>query len=313
MLKRILIVSLLASFFPLTVHGQEVGDERPPAAFELPVLLRAEAPSDETLGARAEEQLRIDEHGCLRHGDRIVIWHHDTTLERTEDARIRLTDGYTGTVVYVGETFAMGGGYSGDRVPPRYAGQLPAECGGPFFAGGPVQLPETRANFVPDPRYPAPANLPDDYVPDSSIEQHVDTGPIAERIRRDYAGRLAGMYFEDGLFPRVVVRLTGDAPIEAETYATGGRHVTVEFLTGAEHTLEELLAALARNNVIMEVLPSAHWRYVDERTGELVIAVEPGDEAGLFKTDELTEALGVPVRIVEGEPVIAGPARRDSD
>lgn len=312
MAKRISLALFLASVFAATVHGQDAEVERQ-AGFELPALVRADTPSDESLGARAEGQLRIDESGCLRHGDRIVIWHHDTMLERTEDARIRLTDGYSGTVVYVGETFAMGGGYAGDRIPPRYAGQVPSECDGPFFVGGPVELPETRANFVPDPRYAVPANLPENYVPDSSTDQHMDTGPIAERIRREYASRLAGMYFEDGLFPRVVVRLTGEEPVDAELHATGGRYVAVEFETGANHTLGELLAAIERHTVITSVLPSSHARYVDERTGELVVAVDPGDETGLRKQGELAEALGVPVKVVEEERAVIGPARRGSD
>jgi hypothetical protein len=64
-----------------------------------------------------------------------------------------------------------------------------------------------------------------------------------------------------------------------------------------------------RAGKIAEALPTAHVRYVDEGTGEVVIAValEPVMET---KREALAEALGVPVRIGVEDPTVPQPAMR---
>jgi hypothetical protein len=60
---------------------------------------------------------------------------------------------------------------------------------------------------------------------------------------------------------------------------------------------------------IAEALPTSHARYVDERTGEVVIAIAP-DPTLEAKRRALAGTLGVPVRIVVEEPVVPQPAIR---
>ncbi|WP_146148837.1 hypothetical protein [Pseudaminobacter soli (ex Li et al. 2025)] len=76
--------------------------------------------SDLELQALVQGRLEIDRNGCLRIGGEdgpFVIWHHDSRIERTNDGRIKITDGYSGNTAYVGDEIAMGGGQE-NRVPP---------------------------------------------------------------------------------------------------------------------------------------------------------------------------------------------------
>ena len=106
------------------MHGSE------PAASDvareaLPVFVRSNVRSAIELEALAQGRLEIDKNGCLRIGGAdgpFVIWHHDSRIERTDDGRIRITDGYSGNTAYVGDEIAMGGGV-GNRVTPASGGR----------------------------------------------------------------------------------------------------------------------------------------------------------------------------------------------
>lgn len=92
---------------------------------ELPVFVRSNVRNALELEALARGRLEIDKNGCLRIGGAdgpFVIWHHDSRIERTDDGRIRITDGYSGNTAYVGDEIAMGGGV-GNRVPPASGGR----------------------------------------------------------------------------------------------------------------------------------------------------------------------------------------------
>ena len=94
----------------------------------LPVFVRNSVRTDVALEALAQGKLVVDRHGCLRIGGAegpFVIWHHDSRIERTDDGRIKITDGYSGNTAYVGDEVAMGGG-QGNRVPPATGGRAEA-------------------------------------------------------------------------------------------------------------------------------------------------------------------------------------------
>ncbi|MCC4595411.1 hypothetical protein NRY95_05430 [Xanthomonas campestris pv. phormiicola] len=154
-----------------------------------------------------------------------------------------------------------------------------------------------------------PANLSENYVGSPSEQLELATGPIVQQLREQYAGRLAGMFLERDQ-RQIVVRLTGPERVAAETHRVGGGDLQVVFEPNAEHTFAELNQVMANNDdKIAEALPTAHARYVDERTGEDVIAIAP-DPSLEAKRKALTGALGVPVRIVVEEPVVLQPAMR---
>ncbi|MDR6674229.1 hypothetical protein [Xanthomonas sp. 1678] len=130
------------------------------------------------------------------------------------------------------------------------------------------------------------------------------TGVIVERIRKQYAERLAGLYYEHEQ-KRIVVRLTGMEPVAPETHTLAGGSLQVMFEPGAAHSFAELNRIMADSTAkIAAALPTAHARYVDERSGAIVIAIAPDSAAGKAKEAELTQALGVPVRIEVEAPAV---------
>lgn len=154
-----------------------------------------------------------------------------------------------------------------------------------------------------EPTAARPANAPAEVanVATTDREAELGDGQIAQQLRDQHADRLAGIYL-DRARNRIVVRLTGAAPVAAETHAIEGRNLQVVFEPGARNSLAELNDIMAGSEAkIAAVLPTAHGRYLDERTGEIVIAIEPGDARAEAKEAELARSLGAPVRIeVEG-------------
>ncbi|MGK6316997.1 hypothetical protein [Neorhizobium sp. DT-125] len=154
-----------------------------------------------------------------------------------------------------------------------------------------------------------PANLPKNYAATTGEELDLVTGQIAVRLREQYGNRLAGLFIERDQ-RQIVVRLTGDEPVAPEKHRVGDGELQVVFEPNAEHTVGELNQVMTNSaEKIAEALPTAHARYVDERTGEIVIAVAP-DPVLETKREALAEALGVPVRIVVEDPAVPQPATR---
>jgi streptogrisin C len=128
-----------------------------------------------------------------------------------------------------------------------------------------------------------------------------DTVPATDRLRATYGSRLAGISIEHKPEYRIVVLLTGDAPVAAETVAAGGLSVPIVFRTGAKSTHEQLLAALNQHDkAIRTLLPATQGIGIDPRTGELVVVVNaPGvaAAAAFAREAELETLTGVPVRV----------------
>ena len=142
-------------------------------------------------------------------------------------------------------------------------------------------------------------------------EFELQTAPVIEALRQEYSDRLAGLYIELSQ-RRIVVRLTGGEPVPSRTYGAGASRLLVVFASGAAQSFEALNRMLsARSAEISAKLPNAHARYVDERTGEIVIAVDEGTAVSQSVKDALASELGVPVRIVEQGRELAGPGPAD--
>lgn len=151
-----------------------------------------------------------------------------------------------------------------------------------------------------------PANAPAQVANIATTDREAELGDvhIAQRLRDQYANRLAGLYL-DRARNRIVVRLTGAAPMTSETHTIEGRTFQVVFEPGARNSLSELNDVMASSAAKIEAaLPTAHARYLDGRSGEIVISVEADDAGGDAKEAELARSLGAPVRIqVEGRVV----------
>ncbi|WP_407352492.1 hypothetical protein [Luteimonas sp. R10] len=140
-----------------------------------------------------------------------------------------------------------------------------------------------------------------------------DTGPLAAALQERFRDRIAGIYIEREPDFHVVVRLTGKEGEGTLPYQLGDDRVRVEVQTGALHSVDQLRAALKRRDIITHFLPSGHGGYVDERAGDLVLTVDLGNEAAVGSRAALSEALGVPVRIVAEERAVASPAPQQTE
>lgn len=139
-------------------------------------------------------------------------------------------------------------------------------------------------------------------------ELHLAEEQIIKRLREKYAERLAGLYVEREQ-RRIVVRLKGSGSVLPESHKVGSEQLDVVFVPAAAHTVAQLNRIMSDGvEVIQERVPTAHARYVDERTGEIVIAVDEGNELSDDVRHTLSTALGAPVRIVVQGRVVARPA-----
>lgn len=127
------------------------------------------------------------------------------------------------------------------------------------------------------------------------------SAPHVSRLRREFAGRLAGLYRESEGDYRLVVRLKGDAPVPDRWIGTGRDRIRIQFLAGAPATLAETLEKIAASMpAIGAQLPGLMGAGVDERTGEVLLNVYAvGEDVETARAAEpaLERLLGHPVRI----------------
>jgi hypothetical protein len=122
-----------------------------------------------------------------------------------------------------------------------------------------------------------------------------------DRLQAAYADRLAGITIEHRPDYRIVVLLTGDAPVADQILSAGGLQVPIVFRTGAKATRAEIVAAIhAHQAAIRAKLPRPPGMGADPRTGELVVMIKDSDAgAGILSEleQDFTSLTGVPVRI----------------
>lgn len=146
-----------------------------------------------------------------------------------------------------------------------------------------------------------------------NVEEHAPA--LVERIRARYADRLAGITIEHVPTHRLIVRLTGFAPVRSEFYRFDDGHagtdlLVVDYRVGAEHTLADLQARFDAGFArLKRSLPALQSGYVDERTGQLVLEVvaDPRakrDMAASAAQQQLADnVFGVATRVVPMGPL----------
>ena len=138
-----------------------------------------------------------------------------------------------------------------------------------------------------------------------------------------YGDRLAGLWIEHRPNLRIVVRLTGDAPVEDRQIQAGGMTVPIVFHTGASATRAEVVSAISLwQNDIRAMLVHPPGLGADARTGEMVVLVTESDASDPEARESLAARIagmtGVPVRVaaygqadadmsVEGGGRVVGP------
>jgi streptogrisin C len=122
-----------------------------------------------------------------------------------------------------------------------------------------------------------------------------------DAIAREFADRLAGIAIEHSPAYRIIVLLTGDAPV-ANRVAEG---IPVVFRTGAKATHAQAVDAMHKHLIdLRSDLPNARGAGFDQRTGEVVLLVTraDADRYGLAAIRSRAEQVsGVPVRVIVNE------------
>lgn len=123
---------------------------------------------------------------------------------------------------------------------------------------------------------------------------------VADRLRVQYADRLAGLFVEHTPDWRLVVLLTGEVPTQHLLRGSGDLRVPVEIRGGGAATRRAVLAAMdAHRQQLAAMVPGIRGMGADPRSGTLLLfqrasaAARPTAEVEA----ELTAVAGVPVRL----------------
>lgn len=122
----------------------------------------------------------------------------------------------------------------------------------------------------------------------------------ADRLRVQFADRLAGLFVEHQPDWRLVVLLTGDVPPTRLLLPSGGMQVPVELRGGAGATRAAVLAALdAHRTALAAAVPGIRGMGADPRTGTLLVFQRAASAVEPVATTEarLSAIAGVPVRV----------------
>ena len=135
--------------------------------------------------------------------------------------------------------------------------------------------------------------------------------PATDALAERYRDRLAGIAIEHRPTYRIVVTLTGGAPVPPERIAAGGMVVPVVFRTGARATREQVVWAMTNHQAeIRAALPAPPSMGLDQRSGALVVTIGTADPAEREAIRRRIEAIaGVPVRtrLIESRDVDFAP------
>ena len=133
------------------------------------------------------------------------------------------------------------------------------------------------------------------------LQAEQDSVPVTDALAREFGDRLAGITIaHDGAF-RIIVLLTGDAPVEDRSIIADGMAIPVTFRTGAPATREQILAAIVAHQAdIRAALHSPPGMGVDPRTGMLAVMVkveDVGADGEQALAARLAKIAGVPVEV----------------
>lgn len=122
-----------------------------------------------------------------------------------------------------------------------------------------------------------------------------------DRIAEAYRDRLAGISIEHRPGYRILVYLTGDAPVPEQRIQAGGMAVPIVFRTGAKATRERMVWAMTWGQPRLHAaFPEKPAMGLDPRSGELVLIIRTAvaNARGVEAIDAEAERLtGVPVQV----------------
>lgn len=133
------------------------------------------------------------------------------------------------------------------------------------------------------------------------LELQEATVALTDRLRATYANRFASLYIDHKPTWRIVVRLTGNEPVESVTPIIQGVPVQVDFKVGAPATHAQMVAAIERNEAELQAaLPHTPGIGINPRTGILIAIARAEDIEKIDKktVEKKLEAIaGVPIEV----------------
>lgn len=142
----------------------------------------------------------------------------------------------------------------------------------------------------------APAN-----VAKVEVNRQLLAYEAVEALRREFAGRLAALYWTSYPNQAVNVRLLGASAVAPRKIETAAGPVSIIFKVGASETdAERQIKLKAAFPALRSMLPGFYGAGIDGMTGEAVIDVRsPGGDARPYTAEKanIERVLGMPVRI----------------
>ena len=140
-------------------------------------------------------------------------------------------------------------------------------------------------------------------VPQAEAERRLraldDSVSVTDTIETVYRDRVAGISVEHQPNLRILVYLTGSAPVPDRLLDAGGMRLPIVFRTGAKASRDRVIWAITYHQAaIRAALPTPPAMGLDPRTGELVIIVPTATAAA-----KGTEALRAQLEAIAGVPV----------
>jgi hypothetical protein len=124
--------------------------------------------------------------------------------------------------------------------------------------------------------------------------------PVTDAIAEQYRDRLAGIAIEHRPAYRILVSLTGTAPVPTQSIVAGGITVPIVFRTGARVKRDQVIWAITNHQAALRAaLRTPPGMGLDPRTGELAILIGSADApAGTAALKTRLEAIArVPVQV----------------
>jgi hypothetical protein len=132
------------------------------------------------------------------------------------------------------------------------------------------------------------------------LRAQVESVAVTDGIRRQYAGRLAGISLEHRPVFRIRVLLTGAAPVAGQVIIAGGMPVPIVFETGARATGDQVVAAIYRHREAIREILNHDGLGHDPRTGAMIVMADRSDLGGSTPEEmaaRIEAVANVPVRI----------------
>lgn len=135
----------------------------------------------------------------------------------------------------------------------------------------------------------------------SSLEREEMASSEVGALRRSYAERLAGLYWQPYPDHGVIIRLTGTEPVPNRLIQTPAGPVMVTFRTGAPATIKDLTSRLRRAMPkLVEQIPTLRGGWVDEKSGNVILDVgmpEQRSKSALSEAGALRRLLDAEVEL----------------